>query len=349
MKTSDFDYNLPPELIAQRPPPKREDARLLVIDRKTGKIEHRRFPEIIDYIGPGDLVLLNDVRVIPARLLGEKVPTGGKVEALLLREREPGLWSALIRPAKRTRPGTRIAFDSGLEAEVRERLGEGGVLIAFSGTDDLLGTIEEIGFPPLPPYIKRELKDYPAELRREDRERYQTVYAGKPGAVAAPTAGLHFTKPLLDEAAAKGAGVATLTLYVGYGTFRPVKTDLVEDHKMHAEYYEIAPETAEAVNRLKETGGKLWVVGTTTVRALESAVEEGGELAPVSASTDIFISPGYRFKLEFNLVTNFHLPRSTLLMLVSALAGREKILKAYGEAVREKYRFYSFGDAMLII
>ncbi len=349
MKTSDFDFHLPPELIAQHPPERREDARLLVLDRESGKVRHRDFPEIVEYFRPGDLLVLNDTRVIPARLLGKRSVTGGKAEVLLLSPLEDGGWEALVRPARRTRPGTEIEFGAGLQATVRERREGGGVILDFSGGGDILPALEELGFPPLPPYIKRDLKDYPGELRARDRVRYQTVFARQPGAVAAPTAGLHFTPGIIDSLRRKGVEIAFITLSVGYGTFGPVKTEEIEDHSLHSEDFQIPKETVDLVNGLQETGGRLWVVGTTVVRALESGAARTGRLDPTEGSTDIFIYPGYEFKLKYNLLTNFHLPGSTLIMLVSALAGREKILKAYAEAVKEKYRFYSYGDAMLIL
>ncbi len=349
MKTSDFDFHLPPGLIAQHPPERREDARLLVLDRESGKIRHRAFPEIVEYFRPADLLVLNDTRVIPARLLGKRSATGGKAEVLLLAPLADGGWEALVRPARRTRPGTEIEFGPGLQATVRERGEGGGVILDFSGGGDILPALEELGFPPLPPYIKRDLKDYPEELRDRDRTRYQTVFARQPGAVAAPTAGLHFTPEIIDSLRRKRVETAFITLPVGYGTFQPVKTEEIEDHRLHSEDFQIPKETVDLVNGLKETGGRLWVVGTTVVRALESGAGRTGRLDPTEGSTDIFIYPEYEFKLKYNLLTNFHLPGSTLIMLVSALAGREKILQAYREAIKQKYRFYSYGDAMLIL
>lgn len=348
MKTSDFDYYLTPDRIAQHPPAHREDARLLVLCRKTGGIEHRQFPDLPDYFSKGDILVLNDARVIPARLYGRRIPTGGKAEVLLLRPADERGWLALIRPSRRARPGTEIDFGEGITGLVRERSG-GTIVIDFPGVDDLLTVLEEVGYIPLPPYIKRDLRNYPQDLRRIDRERYQTVFARKSGAVAAPTAGFHFTEKSLEIIRQKGVEIIYLTLYVGYGTFQPVKTENPEDHRMHAEYYEITQEAADKINRLRKGGGNIWVVGTTAVRALESAADEKGKLRVSSGWTDIFIYPGYRFKLAFNLITNFHLPRSTLIMLVSALAGRENIMNAYKEAIKEGYRFFSFGDAMLII
>ncbi len=349
MKTADFDFRLPPELIAQHPPERREDARLLVLERESGKIHHRIFLEIVEYFRPGDLLVLNDTRVIPARLLGQRPATGGKAEVLLLSPLGDGGWKALIRPARRARPGTEIEFGPGLKAIVREREAGGGVILDFPGAGEILPALEELGFPPLPPYIKRDLKDYPEEIKSRDRARYQTVFALRPGAVAAPTAGLHFTPEILGRLREKGVEIAFITLSVGYGTFQPVKTEEIEDHRIHSEDFQIPKETADLVNRLKDTGGRLFTVGTTVVRALESAADRNGRLDPTEGSTDIFIYPGYEFKLKYNLLTNFHLPGSTLIMLVSALAGRELILKAYTEAIEEKYRFYSYGDAMLIL
>ena len=354
MRTADFDFYLPPELIAQHPPEKREDARLMLLNRKTGGVEHHQFPELLEYFSEGDLLVLNNARVIPARLHGRRIPTGGKTEILLLNPAADGGWNALVRPARRARPGTEIDFGDGVIGVVRERL-QGNIIIDFPGIDDLLPALEEIGYMPLPPYIKRDPHNYPEELRQTDRERYQTVFSKKPGAIAAPTAGLHFTDEFLAAIREKGVKIAYLTLYVGYGTFQPVKTETLEEHLMHEEYYEIDQETAAAINELRERqmeggeGGRLWLVGTTTVRSLESAADQAGRIIPTTGPTDIFIYPGYRFKLDFNLITNFHLPRSTLIMLVSALAGRDNILNAYQEAITSKYRFYSYGDAMVII
>jgi S-adenosylmethionine:tRNA ribosyltransferase-isomerase len=354
MRTADFDYHLPPELIAQHPPEKREDARLMVLKHETGGVEHRQFPDLLEYFSQGDLLILNNARVIPARLHGHRIPTWGKTEILILNPATDGGWNALVRPARRARPGTAIDFGGGVIGVVRERL-EGKIIIDFPGTDDLLPALEEIGYMPLPPYIKRDPLNYPEELRRNDQERYQTVFSKKPGAIAAPTAGLHFTDDFLSALREKGVKIAFITLYVGYGTFHPVKAENLEDHLMHEEYYEIDRETAAAINQSIEMkskegeAGRLWLVGTTTVRALESAANEEGRIKPTTGPTDIFIYPGYRFKLDFSLITNFHLPRSTLIMLVSALAGRENILNAYKEAIESKYRFYSYGDAMLIV
>ncbi|MEA1927740.1 MAG: tRNA preQ1(34) S-adenosylmethionine ribosyltransferase-isomerase QueA [Candidatus Auribacterota bacterium] len=354
MKTSEFDYYLPPELIAQHPPERREDARLMVLDRGTGGVENRQFPELLEYLSRGDLLVLNNARVIPARLYGHRIPTGGKSEILLLSPAPDGGWNALVRPARRARPGTEIDFGGGIVGVVRERLA-GKIVIDFPGIDDLLSALEEIGYMPLPPYIKRDPNNYPRELRRIDRERYQTVFSRKPGAIAAPTAGLHFTDEFLETIREKGVTIVYITLYVGYGTFQPVKTENLEEHRMHEEYYEIDRETAGVINQFRERkpkkgeGGCLWLVGTTTVRALESAADLEGRIKPTTGPTDIFIYPGYRFKFDFSLITNFHLPKSTLIMLVSALAGRENILNAYKEAIKSKYRFFSYGDAMLIL
>ncbi len=350
MKTADFDFSLPPELIAQHPPAKREDARLMVLNRKTGGVENRQFPDLLEYFSRGDLLLLNNARVIPARLHGRRIPTGGKAEILLLNPAPGGGGNGLVRPARQARPGTEIDFGGGIIGVIRERL-EGRVIIDFPGPDALLNALEEIGYMPLPPYIKRDPENYPEELQRLDRERYQTVFSKKPGAIAAPTAGLHFTNEFLGAIQEKGIKIAYLTLYVGYGTFQPVKTETLEEHRMHEEYYEINRTTAAAIIQLREReeGGRLWAVGTTTIRALESAADEEGRIKTATGPTDIFIYPGYRFKLDFSLITNFHLPRSTLIMLVSALAGRENVLNAYRAAIESKYRFYSYGDAMLII
>lgn len=353
MKTADFDYNLPPELIAQHPPEKREGARLMVLNRNTGEVEHRQFPDLLQYFSRGDLLILNDARVIPARLYGHRIPTGGKSEILLLNPASGGGWNALVRPARRARPGTEIDFGGGIIGVVRERL-KGKIIIDFPGIDDLLPTLENIGYMPLPPYIKRDPRNYPEELRQNDRERYQTVFSKKPGAIAAPTAGLHFTDKFLGSIRDKGVKIAYLTLYVGYGTFQPVKTENLEDHLMHEEFYEIDRETADTINQLREKrargeGGRLWLVGTTTVRSLESAADQAGRVKPIAGPTDIFIYPGYHFKLDFSLITNFHLPRSTLIMLVAARAGRDNILNAYEQAIENNYHFFSYGDAMLII
>lgn len=347
MKVADFDYHLPPELIAQTPAEPRDVSRLLVVDRATGEFHHRRFWEIGEFLAPGDLLVVNDSRVIRARLFGRKAPSGGRVELFLLRRlAEPGeVWECLVRPGRRVHPGASLIFGEGrLSGAVCGESPGGKRRITFTSADgDPGGWLERLGEVPLPPYITAPLAD---------GERYQTVYARHKGSVAAPTAGLHFTPELLDKLAAQGVRRAALTLHVGLGTFRPVQADTVEEHAMHSEYYELPAETAEAVNATHRAGRRVVAVGTTTCRTLETAarkVGEKGELAESEGWTDLFIYPGYRFRAIDVLLTNFHLPRSTLLMLVSAFAGRELILQAYEEAIRERYRFYSFGDAMLIL
>lgn len=365
MRTSDFDYYLPPELIAQTPLARRDQSRLMVVDRSSGEVTHRRFQDIVEFVRAGDCVVLNDTRVIKARLYGTREATGGRVEVLLLRELEPGVWEALTRPSRRVRAGDRLIFGGGqamLRGTVLDDLGEGRrrVLLEVVGEKDEGGSvgirqvnrrgvnrgirdvIREIGNVPLPPYIKRPL---PPGFE----ERYQTVYATREGSAAAPTAGFHFTEEILDSIRQRGAVLAFLTLDIGLGTFRPVKSERVEDHRMHEEFYEIPEECAACINRTRASGGKVLAVGTTSVRAIESAAALDGAVRPGPGSTALFIYPGYRFKVTDMLLTNFHLPRSTLLMLVSAFGGRELILRAYQEAVRERYRFYSFGDAMLIL
>ena len=339
MKTSDFVYDLPEELIAQTPLEKRDASRLLVLDRHSGRTEHRHFSDLPAYLRPGDCLVLNDSRVIPARLIGTR-KTGGAVEAVLLRDLGGGRWECLTRPGKKMRPGTEAFFGDELSAVVEEVLPDGNRILRFSCGGIFLEVLERLGRVPLPPYIKAQL---------DDPERYQTVYAREPGSAAAPTAGLHFTNELLDEIRAMGVDVRFVTLHVGLGTFRPVKAEDIEDHEMHAEYCVIPPETADAVNRARANGGRVIAVGTTSCRTLESFAHDDGTLEPSGGWTSIFIYPGYRFKCVDALVTNFHLPGSTLVMLVSALAGRENILNAYKEAVDERYRFFSFGDAMLII
>ncbi|MDI6869970.1 MAG: tRNA preQ1(34) S-adenosylmethionine ribosyltransferase-isomerase QueA [Bacillota bacterium] len=347
MKVADFDYHLPPELIAQAPAEPRDASRLLVVERATGELRHRRFREIGEFLHPGDLLVLNDTRVIRARLFGRKEPSGGKVEVFLLR-RLPGgeeRWEVLVRPGKRVRPGAALAFGEGeLRGLVTGEGAEGKREIAFtSGDGHPAGWLERLGEVPLPPYITQPLAD---------GERYQTVYARREGSVAAPTAGLHFTPELLKKLAARGVRQAWLTLHVGLGTFRPVQTETVEEHVMHSEYYELPAETASAVNAARRQGNRVVAVGTTACRTLETAARaagEGGELEAGEGWTDLFIYPGYRFRVVDLLLTNFHLPRSTLLLLVCAFAGRELVFRAYAEAIRERYRFYSFGDAMLIL
>ena len=340
MKTSDFYYDLPPELIAQTPLERRDGSRLLTLDKRTGETGHRHFYDLPRLLRPGDCLVMNDSRVLPARLLGRREPTGGAAEVLLLVDRGDQVWECLVRPGRKVKPGTRLSFGEGaLTAEVLETLEGGNRLIRFDYEGIFLETLERLGKMPLPPYIKEELND---------PERYQTVYSRQVGSAAAPTAGLHFTRELLDQIQAMGVSLCYVTLHVGLGTFRPVKEDEITDHEMHAEYCMIPQETADIINRTKQTGGRVVCVGTTSCRTIESWAGEDGTLKASAGWTDIFIYPGYRFKVLDALVTNFHLPESTLVMLVSALAGREHILAAYEEAVRERYRFFSFGDAMFI-
>ena len=339
MKKSDFYYDLPPELIAQSPLEQRDASRLLCLDRKTGAIRHSRFRELPELLREGDCLVMNDSRVIPARLFGVR-PTGGSVEVVLLRDLGGDEWECLTRPGRKTPPGTELTFGGGkLTAEVVRAGADGNKILRFRYDGIFLEILGMLGQMPLPPYIKEKLTD---------KERYQTVYARDPGSAAAPTAGLHFTPELLDDIAGRGVRLCYLTLHVGLGTFRPVKEENIEDHPMHAEYCIVPPETAQIVNRTRAEGGRVVAVGTTSCRTLESFTDENGVLQPRSGWTDIFIYPGYRFKAIDALVTNFHLPESTLIMLVSALAGRENVLRAYEEAVRERYRFFSFGDAMFI-
>ena len=339
MKTSDFNYDLPEELIAQTPLERRDGSRLMHLDRITGAVEHRHFFDLPEYLRPGDCLVLNDSRVLPARLIGRR-ETGGAVEVLLLRDRGEGVWECLTRPGRKTQPGTKLSFGEGeLTATVVDAIEDGNKLIKFHYEGIFLEVLERLGKMPLPPYIKTEL---------EDQERYQTVYSREVGSAAAPTAGLHFTPELLEKIAAMGVRVCYLTLHVGLGTFRPVKADNIEDHEMHSEYCIVPDETAKIVTETKKAGGRVVCVGTTSCRTIESFANEDGTLDPKSGWTDIFIYPGYRFKCMDALVTNFHLPESTLIMLVSAFAGREHVLAAYEEAVRERYRFFSFGDAMFI-
>ena len=339
MKKSDFYYDLPPELIAQTPLERRDASRLLTLDKRTGATEHHVFHELTDFLNEGDCLVMNDSRVIPARLFGTR-PTGGSVEVVLLRDLGGGDWECLTRPGRKTQPGTHISFGNGeLTAEVIRAEADGNKVLHFNYDGIFLELLDKLGKMPLPPYIKEELTD---------KERYQTVYSRDPGSAAAPTAGLHFTPELLQRIADKGVSLAYVTLHVGLGTFRPVKEDNIEDHPMHAEFCIVSQETADIVNRTHANGGRVISVGTTSCRTLESFTGEDGILQPKSGWTDIFIYPGYRFKAIDALVTNFHLPESTLIMLVSALAGRENVLRAYEEAVKERYRFFSFGDAMFI-
>ena len=340
MKTHDFWYDLPEELIAQTPLERRDGSRLLTLDKRTGETGHRHFYDLPRLLRPGDCLVMNDSRVLPARLLGRREPTGGAAEVLLLVDRGDQVWECLVRPGRKVKPGARLSFgDGALTAEVLETLEGGNRLIRFDYEGIFLETLERLGKMPLPPYIKEELND---------PERYQTVYSREVGSAAAPTAGLHFTRELLDQIRAMGVRLCYVTLHVGLGTFRPVKEDEITDHEMHAEYCMIPQETADIINRTKQTGGRVVCVGTTSCRTIESWAGEDGALKACAGWTDIFIYPGYRFKVLDALVTNFHLPESTLVMLVSALAGREHILAAYEEAVRERYRFFSFGDAMFI-
>lgn len=340
LKKSDFYFELPQELIAQDPLEDRSASRLLVLDRKTGEVSHHVFRELADFLRAGDCLVLNNTKVIPARLLGEREGTGAHVEVLLLKRREADVWETLVKPGKKCRPGTRLSFGDGLlKAQVLETVEEGNRLIRFEYRGIWEEVLEQLGEMPLPPYITHKLKD---------RNRYQTVYAKYEGSAAAPTAGLHFTGELLEQIEAKGVSIAYVTLHVGLGTFRPVKEENVLDHHMHSEYYQVSEEAAETINRAKCAGGRVICVGTTSCRTVESAADEKGVVHAGSGNTEIFIYPGYSFKVLDALVTNFHLPESTLVMLVSALAGREKVLDAYREAVRERYRFFSFGDAMFI-
>ena len=340
MKTSDFYYDLPEELIAQDPLEDRSSSRLLVLDKKTGETEHHVFREIVNYLDPGDCLVINDTKVIPARLIGAKEETGAKIEVLLLKRGADDVWETLVKPGRKAKPGTRISFGDGLlTGEVVDIVDEGNRLIHFEYEGIFEEILDRLGQMPLPPYITHQLKD---------KDRYNTVYAEHPGSAAAPTAGLHFTPELLEKIRDKGVDIAHVTLHVGLGTFRPVKVDDVENHHMHSEFYMIDETAAEKINRAKENGKRVICVGTTSCRTIESAADENGRLKACSWWTDIFIYPGYQFKILDALITNFHLPESTLVMLVSALAGRDHVLAAYEEAVRERYRFFSFGDAMFI-
>lgn len=340
MKTSDFWFDLPPELIAQTPLPRRDGSRLLCLDKATGETEHCFFYDLPDKLQPGDCLVLNDSRVLPARLIGRRQPGGGVCEILLLTERGENLWECLVRPGKKLRTGAKVTFGDGeLEAVIESEMPDGNRLVRFSYEGIFLEVLDRLGEMPLPPYIKEKLAD---------RERYQTVYSRELGSAAAPTAGLHFTRELLSQIAEKGIKLCYLTLHVGLGTFRPVKEENILDHEMHSEYCIVPEETARAVTETKRAGGRVIAVGTTSCRTLESFANPDGTLDPHSGWTNIFIYPGYQFRCIDALVTNFHLPESTLIMLVSALAGRENILNAYREAVKERYRFFSFGDAMFI-
>lgn len=340
IKTSDFYYDLPPELIAQTPIQQRDASRLLTLNKNTGETEHHHFYELPKFLRPGDCLVLNNSRVLPARLIGKREPGGGACEVMLLIDRGDKVWECLVRPGKKLRPGTRLSFGDGkLTAEVTEVLEGGNRLVRFEYEGIFLEILEQLGKMPLPPYIKAEL---------QDAERYQTVYSKEVGSAAAPTAGLHFTKELLEEIQAMGVRVCYVTLHVGLGTFRPVKVEDVNNHEMHSEYCMISAETAEVINQTKREGGRVICVGTTSCRTIESWAAEDGTLKETAGWTNIFIYPGYQFKVLDCLVTNFHLPESTLIMLISALAGRDNVLAAYEEAVKERYRFFSFGDAMFI-
>ena len=341
MKTSDFYYDLPQELIAQTPLERRDSSRMLVLHKADGTIEHRHFFDILDYLHEGDCLVMNDSRVIPARLLGKRVPSGGAVEVLLLTDKGDGIWECLVKPGRKLHEGAEISFgDGALTATVKEVLETGNRLVQFHYEGIFLEILERLGKMPLPPYIKEEL---------QDGERYQTVYSKVNGSAAAPTAGLHFTKELLAEIAAKGVKLAYVTLHVGLGTFRPVKAEEITEHHMHSEFCMISRETAELLNETKRNHGRIVCVGTTSCRTLESLAEKDGTFSEKSAWTDIFIYPGYHFKAMDALITNFHLPESTLIMLVSAFAGYDHVMNAYQEAVQNRYRFFSFGDAMLIL
>ncbi len=340
MKTSDFDFDLPEELIAQTPLERRDASRLLVMDKTTGELEHHHFYELPQFLRKGDCLVLNNSRVLPARLIGQRLPGGGACEVLLLTEKGDGVWECLVRPGRRLKPGAKMTFGEGkLTATVEQELSDGNRLVKFHYEGIFLEVLEELGSMPLPPYIREKL---------EDKERYQTVYSKINGSAAAPTAGLHFTPELLQQIQDMGVKLCYVTLHVGLGTFRPVKAEDILEHEMHAEYCMISEEAAQTINETKQQGGRVICVGTTSCRTIESFAHEDGTMEAKSGWTNIFIYPGYRFKVLDGLITNFHLPQSTLIMLVSALAGREHVLHAYEEAVKEKYRFFSFGDAMLI-
>lgn len=341
MKTSDFYYDLPKELIAQDPLEDRSSSRLLVLHRKSGRVEHRVFTDIVEYLKPGDCLVRNNTKVIPARLYGTRVDTGATIELLLLKRMENDVWETLVKPGKKARKGVVISFGDGiLTGEIIDVKEDGNRLIQFRYEGIFEEILDQLGQMPLPPYITHTLKD---------KNRYQTVYAKYEGSAAAPTAGLHFTEELFQKLEEKGVLVANVTLHVGLGTFRPVKVDDVSKHHMHTEFYQVTKEEADRINKAKQAGGRIVCVGTTSCRTIESAADENGVLKPGQGDTDIFIYPGYSFKMMDVLITNFHLPESTLLMLVSALAGKEQVMRVYEEAVRERYRFFSFGDAMIIL
>lgn len=341
MNTSDFYYELPEYLIAQEPIYPRDMSRLMVLHRENGNIEHKIFKDIIDYLNPGDCLVLNNTRVIPARLFGVKEGTKSSIEFLLLTRKSKDRWEVMVRPGKKAKPGSRIIFGDGqLTAQVVDIVEGGNRIVEFIYEGVFENILDRLGNMPLPPYIKKELKD---------KERYQTVYSKYEGSAAAPTAGLHFTESLLNEIEKKGIKLAYITLHVGLGTFRPVKVDNIEEHRMHSEYFEITQESADLINSTKNNGNRVICVGTTSTRTIESVADDSGMICAKKGWTDIFIYPGYKFKCSDGLITNFHLPESTLMMLVSALAGKGYIMKAYEEAIREEYRFFSFGDAMFII
>lgn len=344
MDINQFDYHLPVELIAQKPTEQRDFSKLMILHRRDGKIEHKQFYHILDYLKPTDCLVMNNSKVLPARLFGVKEETGAKVEFLLIKKKEGDLWETMVKPGKRLKPGDRVAFAEDFKAEIVDYGEEGTRLVRFQYEGRFMEHLERLGKMPLPPYIERESTE-------EDKQRYQTVYCKEEGSVAAPTAGLHFTDALLQKARDKGVSIAYVTLHVGIGTFRPVKSQRIEDHQMHFETYEITEENAEIINGVKEKGGRIITVGTTSTRTLESgaiSTDRGYRVKATADSTGIFIYPGYTFKMTDALITNFHLPKSTLLMLVSALYNREGILDAYAHAVKEQYRFFSYGDAMLI-
>ncbi|MBO5210297.1 MAG: tRNA preQ1(34) S-adenosylmethionine ribosyltransferase-isomerase QueA [Clostridia bacterium] len=340
MKTSDIYYNLPEELIAQTPVEPRDQSRLLVFNKESGELEHKHFYNVFDYLKASDCLVLNDTRVLPARIFGTRVDTGSIVEFVLLKQKEQNIWECLAGPGKKAKVGHRFTFSEKLSAEVIEVLDDGNRIVKFTPNGEFFAVLDEVGQMPLPPYIKEKL---------QNKERYQTVYSRELGSAAAPTAGLHFTKEMLEKLKKKGVNIAYVTLHVGLGTFRPVKVDDVTEHKMHSEHYSITQENADIINKTKQNGGRVICVGTTSCRTVESAMQRFGEIKECSDDTSIFIYPGYTFKCMDGLITNFHLPESTLIMLVSAFAGYEKTMNAYNVAVAEKYRFFSFGDAMIII
>ena len=340
MKKSDFYYDLPERLIAQHPLERRDSSRLMVLDKKTGAIEHRVFSDLTEILMPGDCLILNDTRVLPARIYGEKISTGAVVEFLLLKQLSASQWECIVKPGKKAREGAAFDFSGIMQGTITQVLETGNRIIDFSFEGNFFELLEKIGSMPIPPYIKEKL---------EDNERYQTVYSKHLGSAAAPTAGLHFTKQMLQALEQKGVNIGYVTLHVGLGTFRPVKADNIEEHVMHSEHYRVPEETAALINATKAKGGRIIAVGTTSCRTLETAADESGKLQASEGESKIFIYPGYRFKCIDALITNFHLPESTLIMLVSALAGRENVLRAYETAVREEYRFFSFGDAMFIV